>query len=202
MPLWASLPTPCSEFRHTSELVRSNVPTTNGRSPIGRLRPRVVTAMTDSLSDSDLDSVRDVIDAATLRDIQFYEVSVRRNEDELEEDQAGNVAIEVQQHFGEGDFGVRLNAQVVVPAGEIVASVVAEYDLTEGSQPSKRALAIFAKEVAVMTVSRTFAKPWQPLRRRCLVGLCTFPSSSDGRSASRSKTTIRYRAQTAATWAW
>lgn len=108
--------------------------------------------MTDSLSDSDLDSVRGVIDAATLRDIQFYEVSARRNEGELEEDQAGNVTIEVQQRFGEGDFGVRLSAQVVVPAGEIVASVAAEYDLTEGYQPSKRALAIFANEVAVMTV--------------------------------------------------
>jgi hypothetical protein len=106
------------------------------------------------LNERDLKAVHEVIANANLRSIEYYEVSARRHESppHQEDQPEGQVSITVQERHAAGQFGVRLLASVVVPMGEVTASVAGEYDLADGFEPSRRALQNFANEVAVMTV--------------------------------------------------
>ncbi len=110
--------------------------------------------MTDTLNEKDLEAVREVISASRLRSIEYYEISARRYEDNLEPDERmdGHVNIDVMQRVTETGFGIRLNARVIVPQGEASASVAAEYDLDEEVSPKSRTLQLFANEVAVMSI--------------------------------------------------
>lgn len=101
---------------------------------------------------SDFDEVKRIIENSELKSIEHHEISASRSGFSADAAEPGNLTIEVQQRFGETDFGIRLNARVVLPIGEATASVAGEYSLTNGITPSRRALQLFANEVAVMTI--------------------------------------------------
>ncbi len=109
--------------------------------------------MSDDLSTDDVEAVREIIQGATLKSVEFFEISARRH-DELPPDHGeGRLNIEVQQRVDATSFGVRLNAHIVLPIGEASASVAGEYELADGLEPSDRALRMFTNEVGVMVVS-------------------------------------------------
>ena len=105
-----------------------------------------------SLTDEEVRDVQHVIANTVLRNIEFFEVSARRNDPPPDQPAEGRLTIEVQQRIDEQSFGVRLNARAVLPTGEASASVAGTYDLLNGVAPSIRTLRLFANEVAVMTV--------------------------------------------------
>ena len=109
-------------------------------------------AVAQDMTAADVEEVRDVIRRTALLGVDFFDVSARRREVPPEDGDEGRLAVGVQQRIGDGGFGVRLNADVVVPPGEASASLVGEYELLDGAMPSKRALQNFANEVAVMTI--------------------------------------------------
>ena len=108
--------------------------------------------MTTELSVQDASLVREVIENAELRTIDFHEVSARRYDTQPHEGDEGKLTITVEQRTGVDDFGVRLIATVIAPGGEASATVAGNYELQPGSGLSVRALRLFANEVAVMTV--------------------------------------------------
>jgi hypothetical protein len=108
--------------------------------------------MSAEFSERDIEAVKEVIANSELDSIEFYEVSASRNELAPEREQSGKLTIEVQQRFGDSDFGVRLNAKVVLPIGEASARVAGEYVLLNEITPTRRTLQLFANEVGVMTV--------------------------------------------------
>ena len=107
------------------------------------------------LTDADIAAVREVIAGSTLQSIEYYEVAARRHDappaDESTEND-GRLGIEVQLRIDATSFGVRLNANVVMPLGEATASVAGEYSISADFHPTERVLRMFANEVAVMTV--------------------------------------------------
>ena len=64
--------------------------------------------MSEELSEQDLESIKKIIANSTLQSIEYFEVSAVKNEAAASDEQPGNLTIEVQQRYGETDFGVRL----------------------------------------------------------------------------------------------
>ena len=110
--------------------------------------------MSSQMSEKDLAEVKAIIANSTLRSVDYYEVSARRNDGATQsgDSDQGRLTVEVQQRVDDTSFGIRLQATVVLPVGEATASVAGEYDLLNGVAPRRRALQLFANEVAVMTV--------------------------------------------------
>jgi preprotein translocase subunit SecB len=110
--------------------------------------------MTGKLSDDDTAAIRFLIEHSELRSIEHYEMSARRYDAPPADDAPdnGQVNIVVQQRSDADSFGVRLNAKIVIPLGEVEVSVAGEYALLNPAALTPRSLQLFANEVAVMTV--------------------------------------------------
>lgn len=111
--------------------------------------------VSENLSDEDVNALQALIASSNLNSIEYYEMTARRYDTPLSEEDAsdqGQLTIGVQQRRDEDSFGVRLNARIVVSVGEAEVSVAGEYALADPATLTARALQLFASEVAVMTV--------------------------------------------------
>ena len=73
--------------------------------------------MSENLSDEDVNALQALIASSNLNSIEYYEMTARRYDTPLSEEDAsdqGQLTIGVQQRRDEDSFGVRLNARIVV----------------------------------------------------------------------------------------
>ena len=110
--------------------------------------------VTLEMSPEDVEAVQALIANSQLHGIHYFEVSAKQSEmpEDSESATDGQFSVVVQQRVDETAFGVRLNATAALPIGQASASVAGEYELLNGYSPSRRAVQLFANEVAVMTV--------------------------------------------------
>lgn len=108
--------------------------------------------MSKKLSPEDMNQIQSVISNSELRSVEFFEVSASRSVIQPDFQGPGSITVEAQQRIGDTGFGIKLSAKLTLPHGEAKVTVVGEYSLNEGFTPERKAVQLFANEVAIMTV--------------------------------------------------
>lgn len=107
--------------------------------------------MSSEMAPDDEESVRTLIDHVELTGIHYHEIAARLVADRPDADEV-EFSLSVEQRQGDEGFGVRIIAEALGRNAEARVIVAAEYDLTDGYQPTDRSLQHFTNNVAVMTL--------------------------------------------------
>lgn len=110
--------------------------------------------MAGELAEADRERVQRLLQHSDLQGVFFHEQSARRHDaaSGSVDAERSNVEVGVQFRLAADGFGVRVMAEVQNMVGVATVAASAEYTLTDGYEPTRRDVMMFANEVAVMTI--------------------------------------------------